>query len=54
MYVTVTNDASYICRLEAETKPEGVRDGTKLIEVDTGKVFIFYKGTWYDQTPSAE
>lgn len=38
------------CRLEAEDKPSGdILDGTTCYEVDTGKLFIYYKGEWYEQ-----
>jgi hypothetical protein len=39
---------SYV-RLSTETNPtevDGVKDGDDLLEVDTGKVFIFYSGEW--------
>ena len=39
-------------RLAAEAKPtatDGVVDGDDLLLVDTGAVFIYYKGTWYAQ-----
>lgn len=26
-----------------------VQDGSTAYEVDTGKFYIFYKGTWYEQ-----
>ena len=38
--------------LSTEEKPltgEKVVDGSTFYEVDTGKFFIFYKGTWYEQ-----
>ncbi len=37
---------SYV-RLSTEAKPTtGVQDGNDLLEVDTGKVFVFYSGSW--------
>lgn len=39
----------------SEAIPEVMEDGTPVIdgstayEVDTGKFYIFYKGTWYEQ-----
>lgn len=36
-------------RLSTEPKPtasDGVVDGNDLLEVDTGRVFVFYKGVW--------
>lgn len=38
-------------RLAGEEKPiTGVEDGSTLYEVDTQVLYIFYKGTWYNQT----
>lgn len=36
-------------RLSSEDKPEPVVDGSSLYEVDTQKLYIYYKGTWYLQ-----
>lgn len=37
-------------KLAAESNPtEGVENGSTLYEVDTGKLYIYYKGTWYEQ-----
>lgn len=39
---------SYV-KLSTEPKPtaaQGAVDGNDLLEVDTGKVFVFYAGTW--------
>lgn len=34
-------------RLSTEPKPTtGVQDGNDLLEVDTGKVFVYYSGSW--------
>lgn len=36
--------------LSSETKEtEGISNGSTFYEVDTSKLFIFYKGTWYEQ-----
>lgn len=36
--------------LSTETKPtKGMMNGSTLYEVDTGKLYIYYKGTWYEQ-----
>lgn len=37
--------------LEAETKPSAssVADGSTFYEVDTGDLYLAYKGTWYLQ-----
>ena len=36
--------------LSTEEKPiEDVRDGSTLLEVDTGDTYIFYEGAWYKQ-----
>lgn len=36
--------------LSSEEKPtEDLKDGSTAYEVDTCKLFIFYKGTWYEQ-----
>lgn len=38
-------------RLAGEEKPiTGVEDGSTLYEVDTQVLYIFYKGTWYEQS----
>lgn len=36
-------------RLSSEGKPEPVVDGSSLYEVDTQKLYLYYKGTWYLQ-----
>lgn len=37
-------------KLAAESNPtEGVENGSTCYEVDTGKLYIYYKGTWYEQ-----
>lgn len=44
----------------SEAIPEVMEDGTPVIdgstayEVDTGKFYIFYKGTWYEQGAEEE
>lgn len=35
--------------LSSEDKPEPVVDGSTVYEVDTQKLYIYYKGTWYLQ-----
>lgn len=37
--------------LSTETKPDAtkVEDGYTYYEVDTGKLWLAYKGQWYDQ-----
>ena len=39
-------------KLEDETSPDAtkVADGSTLYEVDTGKLYLAYKGEWYEQT----
>lgn len=40
-----------IVGLSSEEKPtEGLQDGSTLYLVDTKQFFIYYKGTWYEQT----
>ena len=44
--------AGSFVRLSTEPKPtvaDGARDGDDLLLVDTGAVYIYYKGTWYLQ-----
>lgn len=41
-------------RLSSEDKPEPVVDGSSLYEVDTQKLYIYYKGTWYLQREDTE
>jgi hypothetical protein len=44
---TVTTLTGSFVRLSTEPKPTtGVQDGNDLLEVDTGKVFVYYSGTW--------
>ena len=44
-----------IVGLHTEAKPTvGVQDGTTLYWVDTRQFFIYYKGTWYEQTESQD
>lgn len=40
-----------IIGLSTEQKPDATKleDGCTYYEVNTGKLFINYKGTWYDQ-----
>ena len=49
MGVDILDDATWFAILSTETKPTNVVNDTVCIEVDTQKVFIFYKGTWYEQ-----
>ena len=37
--------------LSSETKPDAssVADGSSFYEVNTGALYIAYKGTWYEQ-----
>lgn len=45
----VSNRTNYI-GLSTETKETtNIANGSAYLEVDTGKLFIFYKGTWYEQ-----
>lgn len=41
-------------RLSSEDKPEPVVDGSTLYEVNTQKLYIYYKGTWYLQGEDTE
>lgn len=36
-------------KLSTESMPDAEADGTTCYEVDTGKFYIYYKGTWYEQ-----
>lgn len=37
--------------LSTEDKPtEGIENGATCYEVDTGVLYIYYKGTWYEQS----
>lgn len=37
--------------LSTEDKPtEGIENGSTCYEVDTGVLYIYYKGTWYEQS----
>lgn len=38
-----------ILGLSTESKPETSIDGTTFYEVDTSTLYIYYKGTWYEQ-----
>lgn len=39
-----------IVQLSSEEKPtSGIENGTTLYYVDTGALFVYYKGTWYEQ-----
>lgn len=42
-------------KLEDESSPDAskVADGSTLYEVDTGKLYLAYKGDWYEQTFTA-
>lgn len=45
-----SNNTDYI-GLSTETKEtEGIIDGSTYYEVDTGTLFVFYKGQWYEQS----
>ena len=45
-----SNNTDYI-GLSTETKyTEGIANGSTFYEVDTAKLYIFYKGTWYEQS----
>ena len=35
--------------LSSEDKPTDVSNLSTFLEVDTGKFYVFYKGTWYEQ-----
>ena len=42
-----------IVGLSSEEKPaEDILNGTTYYEVDTGDLYIYYKGLWYNQTPT--
>lgn len=44
-----------IVGLSTDTKPtENVADSTTFYCVDNQKLYVYYKGTWYDQDPSEE
>ena len=44
-----------IVGLHTEAKPTvGIQDGTTLYWVDTRQFFIYYKGTWYEQTEAQD
>lgn len=41
-----------IVGLSTEEKPTtGIEDGTTYYTVDTQELYIYYKGTWYNQEP---
>lgn len=43
-----------IVGLSTEEKPTaGVEDGTTYYTVDTQELYIYYKGTWYNQEPQS-
>lgn len=39
--------------LSSGTKPTDVKNGSTFLEVDTSDVYIFYEGTWYNQSSSS-
>lgn len=41
-------------KLAEESMPVAEHDGTTCYEVDTGKFYIYYKGTWYEQGAETE
>ena len=41
-------------RLSTEEKPEPNVDGSTCYEVDTSKLYIAYKGVWYEQGAEEE
>lgn len=43
-----TSTATDYIGLSSET--ENIADGSTFLEVDTSKMFVFYKGTWYEQS----
>lgn len=44
-----------IVGLSTEEKPQtGIEDGTTYYTVDTQELYIYYKGTWYNQEPEAK
>lgn len=44
-----------IVGLSTDTKPtENVADSTTFYCVDNQKLYVYYKGTWYDQDPAEE
>ena len=40
----------YIGLSNEPKETENIADGSTLLEVDTSKMYVFYKGTWYEQT----
>ena len=40
--------------LSSEDKPSEVVNGSTFYEVDTSKLYIYYKGTWYEQGATAD
>lgn len=40
--------------LAEEDKPSTMADGSTFYEVDTGKLYLAYKGIWYDQSFETE
>ena len=44
------NNRLDIVILSTETKPtENLKNGSTLYEVDTAKLYVWYKGSWYDE-----
>lgn len=41
-----TLDGNYLCESGDEFLLKGIRTGTILTEVDTGKRYVFYNGAW--------
>ena len=40
--------------LSTDSKPTNVKDGSTFLEVNTTNFYIFYKGTWYNQSSAEE
>lgn len=45
----ILRDESWSCKLSTEDRPTNVKDKHVLLEVDTGKWYVYYKGAWYEQ-----
>ena len=45
-----SNYADYIGLSEETKETTGIANGSTFYEVDTSTLYIFYKGTWYEQS----
>lgn len=48
MKKVIEDDVNIIVGTSDEEKPTDVKEGMNLLEVDTGKAYVFYNGTWYE------